>query len=73
MAQSCIFGAASSSHVVCRQWARDLVLVREDQAFRCHVAAPFEVDDTACEHQATVTLESRILGDDFCLSLERID
>lgn len=73
MASSCILGPASGNHVVCRQWEHDVVLVRQGQTLTCHCVQPFEVDGQACEQRAPVTLDSRIQGRDFCISLERFD
>lgn len=73
MAGSCILGPAPGNHVVCRHWERDVVLVRQGQSLSCHVSEPFEVDGKSVDRRAPVTLDSRIQGRDFCISLERID
>ncbi|MCA9151959.1 MAG: FHA domain-containing protein [Planctomycetales bacterium] len=73
MASSCILGPATGNHVVCRTWENDVVLVRQGQTLTCHSNQPFEVDGVACEGRAPVTLDSRIQGQDFCISLERFD
>ena len=73
MSGSCILGPSLNSHVICRQWEDDLVLVRQGQTLACHFRNEFEVDGQACQGRAAVTLESTIQGDDFCLSIERID
>ena len=73
MAGSCILGPSASDHVVCRQWEREVVLVRQGQKLSCHLGGTFEVDGKTAQQRAAVTLDSRIQGDDFCLSLERLD
>lgn len=73
MAASCVLGPAPQNHVVCRHWSQDLVLVRQGQSLACHSARPFEVDGQTRDRRATVSLTSRIQGDDFCVSLERFD
>lgn len=73
MSGSCILGPAPSNHVICREWQHDVVLVRQAQTFAVHVARPFEVDGKLVDRRAAIGLDSRIQGDDFCLSLERID
>jgi hypothetical protein len=73
MATSCVLGPGHQNHVVCRQWAHDVVLVRQGQSLACHSARPFEVDGQPRDRRATITLNSRIQGEDFCLSLEQFD
>lgn len=72
MAGACVLGPASNSHVVCRGWDRELVIVRQGQSLVCQSSVPFEVDGAACERRSPLTLDSSIQGDDFCVSLERI-
>jgi hypothetical protein len=73
MANSCVLGPAVQNHVVCRHWKHDVVLVRQGQALACHSGQPLEVDGVARDRRASVSLNSRIQGEDFCLSLERFD
>ena len=73
MAKSCILGPSSSSHVGCRDWSRDVVLVRQGSSLACHAGSFLEVDGMMHERRAAITLDSTIRGDDFCVSLERID
>lgn len=73
MAGSCVLGARSSSHIVCRGWTNDVVLVRQGQAFACQTAGPFQVNGIPYEKRAPLTLDSRVQGEEFCLSLERFD
>ncbi len=73
MAHSCILGPAPTSHVVCRRWNQDLVLVRQGQQLRCHAQQPLEVDGKSCGQTAPLTMGSRVVGPDFCLSLEQFD
>ena len=73
MARSCILGPSPRNHVVCRAWQQDVVLVRQGQSLACHTGQDFEVDGADHQRRAAVTLDSRIQGEDFCLSLERID
>ena len=70
MAHSCILGPAPTSHVVCRHWPQDVVLVRQGQQLRCHASQPLEVDGQSCGNTAPITMRSRVVGADFCLSLE---
>jgi hypothetical protein len=73
MAGSCILGPTMGNHVVCRGWDHEVVLVRQGQTLACHAVVPLEVDGKPYQGRAPVTLDSRIQGDDFCVTLERID
>lgn len=73
MAASCILGPRAQSHVMCRDWSTDVVVVRQGQSLACHSAQSLEIDGKTYERHAPLTLDSRVLGDDFCLSLERFD
>ena len=73
LANSCILGPAETSHVVCRHWKRDLVLVRDGQDLRCHAAGVMEVDGKNVKQKSAINLDSRIAGEDFCVSLEQIN
>jgi hypothetical protein len=73
MASSCILGPAGQNHVVCRHWAHDVVLVRQGQMLACHTLQPIEVDGQARDRRAAITMNSRIQGEDFCLTLERFE
>ena len=73
MAHSCILGPAVTSHVVCRHWREDVVLVRQGQQLRCHARQPLEVDGRQGGPAAAITMRSRVVGPDFCLSLEQVD
>ncbi len=73
MANSCILGPSTKNHIVCRAWNQDVVLVRSGHRLRCHSKETLEIDGREVDGKAEITLESRIVGSDFCLSLERFD
>ncbi|MCA9213174.1 MAG: FHA domain-containing protein [Planctomycetales bacterium] len=73
LANSCVLGPSETSHVVCRHWTRDLVLAREGQDLRCHTAGVMEVDGKDVKQKSAINLNSRICGEDFCVSLEQIN
>jgi hypothetical protein len=72
MANSCILGPTISNHVVCRKWRKDVMLVRQGQFLRCHGPAGTTVDGKPAGARAEISFDSRICGEDFCISLERI-
>src|SRR5688500_12076850 len=42
MAESCVLGPKRQNHVVCRDWARDVVLYRSDDRLMCRSVEPIE-------------------------------
>lgn len=73
LANSCILGPSQTSHVVCRQWTREIVLVRDGQSLRCHTTGEIEVDGKPVKQKSAINLDSRICGDDFAICLEEIN
>ena len=71
MAASCILGPGANSHVVCRHWPTEVVLVRQGQSLACHTSGSMEVDGKTFERRAPVSLDSHISGEEFSLTLER--
>jgi hypothetical protein len=72
MADTCVLGPGTSSHVVCRDWPHDVVLHRQHGGLVCRSATPFEVDGRRYDGSAPLTLRSRVSGDQFSFSLEEI-
>ena len=54
MAESCVLGPKWQNHVVCREWANDVVLYRRDGELFCRAMEPIEVDGRYCEGQARI-------------------
>ncbi len=69
-AESCVLGPGAGNHIVCRDWDTDVVLFRKDDKLMCRSMKPVEVDGNVCESRAELTLNSRICGEDFSMSLE---
>ena len=72
MAQSCVLGPSSDSHVVCRDWPHEVVLYRHDEQLYCRTAGRFEVDGRRCRDRRPITRNSRIAGDWFTMKLEEM-
>jgi len=72
MAESCVLGPRAHCHVVCRDWKQEVVLYRHDEELYCRTAGPLEVDGHPHKDRARITRNSRIVGDDFSLTLEPI-
>ena len=48
MADACVLGPKPHSHVVCRDWTREVILYRRGQELYCRTDGPFEIDGVAC-------------------------
>ena len=72
MSDSCVLGPRPSSHVVCRGWSNDLVLARKEKKLTCITKRQIEIDGAKVTKRAPITLNSRISGPDFSVSLEQL-
>jgi len=72
MSQTCVFGPQSHSHVHCRRWSSELVLIREGDELYCQSNTPVTVDDEPGVERAEIAENSRIEGEDFALSFESL-
>ena len=73
MADACVLGPRPHSHVVCRDWTREVVLFRREEKLFCRVAGRFEIDGVPCRDQGLVLRNSRVSGDGFSFTLEPIE
>jgi hypothetical protein len=72
MADSCILGPKQHSHVICRNWPREVILYRHDEELYCRTAGSFKIDGIPCKDRGPVTRSSHITGDGFSMKLETI-
>ncbi|MCH7725722.1 MAG: hypothetical protein IH991_04470 [Planctomycetes bacterium] len=72
MAESCVLGPNLHNHVVCRDWPEDVVLFRQDNHLFCRSLERIEIDGKECEGQGEIFIGSRIVGNDFAISLEEV-
>lgn len=72
MAESCILGPGDSQHINCRDWKKDFVLCRRDEKLFCRSTQHFEIDGNQCDGLGILKENSKILGEDFSLSVEQI-
>jgi hypothetical protein len=72
MADSCVLGPAAHCHVVCRDWPQEVVLYRQDDGLYCRAGATIQIDGRACGNRGPVTLASRVAGEGFSMTLEKI-
>lgn len=72
MADSCVLGPKTNSHVVCPGWSEEVVLFRQGQSIQCRTTGPLEVDGRRCKSPAPLGPNSRVAGHDFAFALEQI-
>jgi tetratricopeptide (TPR) repeat protein len=72
MAESCVLGPKWQNHVVCRDWANDVVLYRRDGVLYCRTTGGIEVDGRFCDEQTPVQRDSHVVGSDFSMTLEPV-
>ena len=70
MAESCVLGPSSHSHVCCRKWKDDVILFRKGDQLHCRSAKPLEIDGESITGPALISPGSRVEGEDFALSVE---
>ena len=72
MAESCVLGPKWQNHVVCREWAGDVVLYRGDGQIMCRAMESIEIDGKLHDGRGAVQPGSHVMGSDFSLSLEGV-
>lgn len=70
LADSCILGPASSSHVRCGQWSQDLLMFRQDKAWFFRTVDEIEVNGQMKSGQIAIEPGMRVRGSDYSLSIE---
>jgi len=72
MAESCIVGPQSHSHICCRKWKDDLLVFRRGDDLHIRTAADVEVDGEACGPEGVIAGNCRVEGETFAMSFEHI-
>jgi hypothetical protein len=73
LADSCVLGPKPQSHIVCRDWPGEVILVRREEKLFCHAAGRFEIDGVACTNRGQLRANSRVSGEGFSFSLEPLE
>jgi hypothetical protein len=73
MADSCVLGPKSHSHVRCRDWPCEVILFRHEEELFCRTSGKFEIDGVPCRDRGRLRRNSHVCGEGFSLSLEPID
>jgi hypothetical protein len=70
MTAACILGPKRNCHVVCPDWAGDVVIYRDGDQLFCRSDRSLVVDGIPQHGRAPVQMHSQITGEDFSLQLE---
>jgi hypothetical protein len=70
MADSCVLGPKSHSHVACRRWPGDVILFRQQGRLHCRSTLAMTVDGATAEGATPVASGARLEGEEFAISLE---
>ncbi len=70
MADSCVLGPRPQSHVVSRDWPNEVILYRHGDRLECRTRGWLEIDGASCRDRGAVGHGSRIVGEQFSMSLE---
>jgi FHA domain len=72
MSESCVLGPVWQNHVTCRLWQHDLILARQGKQLICRTMQQFNIDGHECDGTGLLQPNSRITGNDFCVTLEPV-
>lgn len=70
MAESCVLGPKWQDHIVCKDWANDVVLYRQQNALFCRASEQVEIDGVTYQSRGPLQPHSHVTGEDFSFSLE---
>lgn len=70
MAESCVLGPKWQNHVVCKDWANDVVLFRQQNALFCRASEPVQIDGVTYDSRGPLQPNSHVSGEDYSFSLE---
>ena len=71
MGDSLILGSHSHSHVRCPQWDQELIFFRRNEQIWVRSTSAIEVDGELKTEACALTMDSRIVGQQFAISFER--
>ncbi|HEV3340564.1 MAG TPA: FHA domain-containing protein [Pirellulales bacterium] len=73
LAESCVLGPSTQSHVVCGDWSRELILYRQSDDLFCRCPGPFQLDGQPAVDSDKLALKSQVSGEDFSFSVESLE
>src|SRR5690606_10840962 len=72
MADSCVLGPKTHSHIVCRKWPGDVMLFRQQGRLHCRSTGRMTVDGVEVDGAMALDNDARLEGETFALSLEKV-
>jgi len=72
MAESCVLGPGSRSHIVCPNWPADVVLFSQGNQLHCRTSGRFQIDGVEVDGRGPIGRSSQVVGEDFSMSLEEV-
>jgi FHA domain len=72
MAESCVLGPGSKSHIVCPNWPADVVLFSQGDQLHCRTAGRFQIDGVEVDGRGPIGRSSQVVGEHFSMSLEEV-
>ncbi len=72
MADSCLLGPKSHSHISCRRWEGDVILFRQQGSLHCRSTMEMTVDGAKAEGPTPLESGARLEGEEFAVSLEDV-
>ncbi len=70
MAESCVLGPKSHSHLPCAKWKDELILFRGSEGLLCRGNSPISHNGEPVEQPVRIQANSRVEGQDFSFSVE---
>ncbi len=70
--KSIILGPNRNNHVFCPTWNSDLIIFCRSGKWYCRASETIEIDHQTVGTKGEIQFHSRIVGDDFSLTLERV-
>lgn len=72
MADACLMGDNTGTHVTVPGLTRPLALVRQGEGLAVQCSGPFEIDGQPCKGRAPLTIKSTVTADEMRLKLEPV-
>ncbi len=72
MAESFILGPNVQDHIVCRNWADDVILFRAQDELYARTGGPFDINGSPQEDRGRVDCGSQVSGEDFAFYIEGV-
>jgi FHA domain len=70
LAESCVLGPGTASHIICPDWPHDVVLFRQNDSLGCRSPKPVKINDVEYRGRGQLAERSRVAGEGFSFSVE---